>query len=114
MVFWGINFFLFPAKTPIFRFGRKTQNKSTQRHTTIEKEEEGEENTPDKFAPTELNLLRFDNENLRVNNATLAINFEKLAHEVENLKTEEWKFEHSKLLLTYLIFKLTCNKIKIL
>jgi len=43
MVFWGINFFLFPAKTPIFRFGRKTQNKSTQRHTTIEKEEEGEE-----------------------------------------------------------------------
>ena len=45
MVFLGIPFFFsFPAKTPIFRFGRKTQNKKhTERHTTREKEEGGEE-----------------------------------------------------------------------
>ena len=45
MVFLGMNFFFsFPAKTPIFRFGRKTQNKKhTERHTTREKEEGGEE-----------------------------------------------------------------------
>jgi hypothetical protein len=48
MVFLGIPFFFsFPAKTPIFRFGRKTQNKKhTERHATREKEE-GEEEEED-------------------------------------------------------------------